>query len=78
MKPKFQLTKLSSGDSLYLETDDSYVLMRNLEMYCCVDCQSEAKVEMEAGVLDENLEYAYQLLSTACGAEFWLEEITNE
>lgn len=78
MKPKYALTKLSSGDHLYVESEDAYVIGKNLEMYCCIGCIKEAKENLEeTNILDteeENLKYVYELMGTACGAEFWLEE----
>lgn len=78
MKAKFTLTKLSSGDRIYLECDDAYVVAKNLEMYCCVDCVSEAKSFLEApnnlDTQEENKQYLYELMGTACGAEFFLDE----
>lgn len=79
MKPKFILTKLSSGDRIYLECDDAYVVAKNLEMYCCNDCIAEARGEnfYDIDSLDtqeEYQQYLYELMGTACGAEFFLEE----
>lgn len=79
MKPKFTLTKLSSGDRLYLGCDDAYVVVKNLEMYCCKDCIKEAKREYfydtdSLETQEEYQEYLYELMVTACGAEFLLDE----
>ena len=79
MKAKFTLTKLSSGDRIYLGCDDAYVVAKNLEMYCCKDCIKEAKREYfyDTDSLDtqeEYQQYLYELMGTACGAEFFLEE----
>ena len=79
MKAKFTLTKLSSGDRMYLECDDAYVVAKNLEMYCCNDCIKEARREYfydtdSLETQEEYQEYLYELMGTVCGAEFWLDE----
>lgn len=71
MKTNYTLTKLSSGAMVELHTDNIYSVKTILESWCCVDCVAEANIDKEE---DEDLEDVYNLLHTACGAEFILEE----
>lgn len=76
------LTKLSSGDYIHIESSDIELIYEILERYCCPDCLSEIEdmVEYNYGYgcdtdIDSKLAV---LLGTACGAEFFYEEIEDE
>jgi TusA-related sulfurtransferase len=70
MKTNYTLTKLSSGAMVELYTDDIYSVKTILESWCCVDCVAEANIDKE----EDDRQDVYNLLYTACGAEFILEE----
>ena len=76
---QYKLTKLSSGSSIYLETNEIYFIKQVLGACCCKDCIAEA-VEETKGVNDDEETFVYNLLMTSCGAEFWLgeEEVEDE
>ena len=77
MKTNYTLTKLSSGAMVELHTDDIYSVKLILKSWCCNDCVAEAEIDKNE---NEDLEDTYNLLHTACGAEFILEEedVENE
>ncbi len=72
MKTNYTLTKLSLGAMVELYTDDICSVKLLLQNWCCNDCVYEAS--LETGNSQDYRQATYNLLHTACGAEFILEE----
>jgi len=79
MPKTYELTKLSSGTTLSIISNEPDILADVLDKFLCEDCKKEAD-DYISEICDEveGIEYdeavLYVMLGTSCGAEFLLEE----